>query len=185
MSLCPRGSRCELESEVLTLELLEAIRGRRSVRRFQDRSLEEEHTRALLEAGRWAPSGLNNQPWKVILVEDCSRAAEMARCTRYSSIVAGAPLLIAVFLDHSSSYDRDKDAMALGAFIQNILLAAHDRGLGAVWLGEILREKDRVRELLGAPEELELMAVIAVGYPDERPAPGKRKEVDELVYKRY
>lgn len=167
------------------MELLEAVRGRRSIRRFQDRPVEEEHLRILLEAGRWAPSGLNNQPWKVILVEDRSKAAEMARCTRYSSVITGAPLLIAVFLDHSSSYDRDKDAMALGAFIQNILLAAHARGLGAVWLGEILREKDRVRELLEAPDELELMAVIAVGYPAENPEPRERKDLEDMVYRRY
>ncbi len=167
------------------MELMEAILGRRSVRRFLDGPLEGEDIRALLEAGRWAPSGLNNQPWRVILVEGGPRAEEISRCTRYSSIVAQAPLLIAVFLDHSSSYDRDKDIMSIGAFIQNILLAAHDRGLGAVWLGEILREKERVREVLEAPPELELMAVIAVGYPAETPAPRERKALEELVLKRY
>lgn len=75
--------------------------------------------------------------------------------------------------------------MAQGAFVQNILVAAHDRGLSAGRLGEILQEKDRVGKLLGAPEELELLAVVAVRFPDARPTPGKRKEVDELVYKRY
>lgn len=167
------------------MEVREAILGRRSIRRFLDRPLREEDTLALLEAGRWAPSGLNNQPWRVILVEDHSKAAEIAECTRYSSIVEKAPLLIAVFLDHSSSYDRDKDVMSVGAFIQNILLAAHDRGLGAVWLGEILREKDRVRELLEAPPEFELMAVVAVGHPAEEPARGERKALDDLIYRRY
>ncbi len=167
------------------MEVREAILGRRSIRRFLDRPLREEDTLALLEAGRWAPSGLNNQPWRVILVEDRSKAAEIAECTRYSSIVEKAPLLIAVFLDHSSSYDRDKDVMSVGAFIQNILLAAHDRGLGAVWLGEILREKDRVRELLEAPPEFELMAVVAVGHPAEEPARRERKALDDLIYRRY
>ncbi|MDI6874807.1 nitroreductase family protein [Candidatus Solincola sp.] len=167
------------------MELRDVILGRRSIRRFLDRPLSEEDTHALLEAGRWAPSGLNNQPWRVVLVEDRSKAADLSRCTRYSSIVAEAPLLIAVFLDHSSSYDRDKDVMSVGAFIQNILLAAHDRGLGAVWLGEILREKERVRELLEVPPEFELMAVIAVGYPAESPARRERKALDELIYRRY
>lgn len=165
--------------------VLEIIRGRRSVRKFQERPVEDEHVQAILEAGRWAPSGLNNQPWRVILVEDRSKADELSRCTKYSSIVAKAPLLIAVFLDRSCSYDRDKDLMSVGAFIQNMLLVAHDRGLGAVWLGEILRRKERVSELLEAPPDLELMAVIAVGYPAEDPEPRKRKEVQELIYQRH
>jgi nitroreductase len=95
--------------------------------------------------------------------------------------VASAPLLIAVFLDTEVSYNRDKDIMAIGAFIQNILLAVHARGLGAVWLGEILNRKEMVREALEVPETQELMAVIAVGRPGEEAAEKPRKPLTELV----
>jgi nitroreductase len=163
----------------------EAIRTRRSVRRFDTERISEAEVAALLEAGRWAPSGLNNQPWKLVVVEDRGKADELAACTKYSSIVSGAPLLVAVFLDQDASYDRDKDAMAIGAFIQNLLLAAHARGLGAVWLGEILKEKAKVGELLGVPPGYELMAVVAVGRPAAKPAGGSRKPLEDLILHRF
>ncbi len=167
------------------MEVERAISSRRSVRRFKEEGVAEEELAALLEAGRWAPSGLNNQPWRVAVVEDRGKAEEVAACTRYGSIIRNAPLLVAVFLDHGASYDRDKDLMAVGAFIQNVLLAAHGRGLGAVWLGEILKEKERVREILEVPEECELMAVLALGHPAEEPGPGNRKPLDDLILKRF
>ncbi|MBC7230980.1 MAG: nitroreductase [Actinobacteria bacterium] len=167
------------------MEVERAILTRRSVRRFKEERVADEDVAALLEAGRWAPSGLNNQPWRVAVVEDRGKAEELAGCTRYASTVRSAPLLVAVFLDHGASYDRDKDLMAVGAFIQNVLLAAHARGLGAVWLGEILKEKERVRQILEMPADCELMAVLAVGHPSEEPGTGSRKPLPELVLRRF
>jgi len=167
------------------METEKCIRERRSVRRYAEERVSIEDTEAILEAARWAPSGLNNQPWRVVLVEDRDKAKELAACTKYSPIVEGAPLLIAVFLDREVSYDRDKDIMAIGAFIQNALLTIHSRGLGAVWLGEILNQKDRVREALRVPESEELMAVIAVGRPGEEPGERPRKSLDDLILQRF
>jgi len=90
-------------------------------------------------------------------------------------------VLIAVFLDHSLSYDRTKDAQAIGACIQNMLLLIHAVGLGAVWLGEILKNKDRVRELAGAADDHELMAVVAFGFPAENLVKGKRKALEQAI----
>lgn len=167
------------------MDIEETIRTRRSIRRFQPQEIGLDDREALLEAGRWAPSGLNNQPWRLVLIEDRGKAAELADCTKYASIVNGAPLLIAVFLDEETSYDRDKDVMAVGAFIQNLLLTAHARGLGAVWLGEILKQKEKVRELLKVPRGNELMAVVAIGKPAEQPKEGSRKPTDDLILKKF
>lgn len=71
--------------------------------------------------------------------------------------------------------------MAIGACIQNMLLAVHSLELGAVWLGEILREKEKVNRILNAPHPLELMAVIAIGYPVERAA-STRKALSEIAH---
>jgi nitroreductase len=90
-------------------------------------------------------------------------------------------MLIAVFLDNSLSYDRTKDCQAIGACIQNMLLAVHSMGLGAVWLGEILKSKDKVLELIGGPSELELMAVLAIGYPAEKGGKGSRKSPGQTI----
>jgi len=163
------------------MEAERAIRTRRSIRVFQDESVGKEDIEGILEAGRWAPSGLNNQPWKLVIVEDKEKTGEISAYTHYRSIVENAPLLIAVFLDIDTSYNRDKDIMAIGAFIQNVLLAIHARGLGAVWLGEILNKKDMVREALQVPKEYELMAVIAVGRPGEEPEEKPRKPLTDLI----
>jgi len=136
----------------------------------------------ILEAARWAPSGLNNQPWKFIVVQKRETIEKLAGCTRYSSIVKGAGVLIAVFLDTSLMYDRTKDVQATGASIQNMLLASHELGLGAVWLGEILNNKEQVNLILETPESFELMAVLAIGYPDGNTPKSSRKELHEIAF---
>ena len=167
------------------MEAERAIRTRRSIRVFKDESINSEDIDAILEAGRWAPSGLNNQPWKLVIIKDREKAREISSYTHYQMIVESAPFLIAVFLDNDISYDRDKDIMAIGAFIQNVLLAVHARGLGAVWLGEILNQRDNVREALRVPETKELMAVIAVGRPGEQPEEKPRTPLNDLILHRF
>ncbi len=88
------------------------------------------------------------------VIKDKGLKDEVAALTKYSKIVRSANTLIAVFLDHSSSYDRTKDAMAIGACIQNMLLTIHSLGLGAVWLGEILEKKEEVLELVGGQGDI-------------------------------
>ncbi len=161
--------------------VLDAILARRSVREYIDREIEEEKLTAILEAGRWAPSGMNNQPWKFIVVRERGALRDLAKQTRYSSIIEGADLCIAVFLDGDESYDRTKDLLAMGASCQNMLLAAHSLGLGGVWLGQILANKEKVSKILKAPQNLELVAVLALGYPVEGERSSPRKPLSEIV----
>ncbi len=162
--------------------VLGAIRSRRSVREFEDRDIPDELIEELLTAGTWAPSGLNNQPWRFVVVKNANTREALSKLTTYSRIILNAPVCIAVFMDANASYDRTKDAMAIGACNQNILLAAHSLGLGGVWLGEILKSKDAVRELLKAPDSCELMTVLAVGYPIQKERSSKRKSIKEVTF---
>lgn len=160
-----------------------AIKNRRSVRKFTGESVSDETVDAVLEAGRWAPSGLNNQPWRFAVIRDPVLKEQMSSLTRYGAIVSSADVLIAVFYDTLSGYDRTKDHQAIGACIQNMLLAIHDLSLGGVWLGEILKSSAEVKELLGSPEQYEFMALIACGYPDGKlPSAPVRKMLSELVF---
>jgi len=134
-----------------------------------------------LEAASWAPSGLNNQPWRFAVIWDKPSQEAVAALTKYSNILKSASVLIAVFLDKEASYDYTKDCQAVGACLQNLLLALHSLDLGAVWIGEILRNKDRVRETLNLPERLELMAVVAVGPPASRNQKSHRRPLSELI----
>ena len=162
--------------------MLNLIKTRRSIRQFTSQDIEDEKLHKILEAGIWAPSGLNNQPWKFAIIKDEKTQSALASLTRYSTIIEGAPIAIVVFFDTSESYDRTKDIQAIGACIQNMLLAIHALELGGVWLGEILNNKEKVSQVLGAPDNLELMAVIALGYPAEKEKKGSRKDLDEVVF---
>ena len=166
-------------------EVTDNISSRRSIRRFSEKPIPEELIETLLECARFAPSGLNNQPWRFIVVDDSALRAEISLLTHYSDIILSAPLLVSVFLDTASSYHREKDLMAIGASIQNILLAAHSLGLGAVWLGEILKNKEKVSKILNAPDHFELAAVVAVGYPADNLSDEQadRKPLNEIVFK--
>jgi nitroreductase len=163
------------------LDIIEIIKSRRSVRKFNPEPVPGELIERVLEAGRWAPSGLNNQPWRFAVITDAGLRKEISTLTHYSKIVLGAKVLIAVFLDTEKSYHREKDIQATGACLQNMLLESHSLGLGAVWLGEIIKSSGQIRRLLGLGKGLELMAVVALGYPDEKPKSVKRNALNELV----
>jgi len=164
--------------------MLDAIRQRRSIRSYSDRPVDDATVDRIIEMGSWAPSGLNNQPWRFVIVRDPGLRKELADCTKYGRIILNAPVCIAVFLDQTKSYDRVKDLQAIGACIQNMLLAIHHLGLGAVWLGEILNKKEQVASLLQVSADLELMAVVALGYPAESKGGGSRKSIEELIVDR-
>jgi nitroreductase len=161
--------------------MLDAIKNRRSIRRFKKQAVDGKLVREIIEAGTWAPSGLNNQPWKFVVIRSPALKDKLAELTHYRKIIQNAPLCIAVFLDTAVSYDRTKDIQAIGACIQNMLLAIHARGLGGVWLGEILKNSEKVKELLGVSPALEFMAVVALGFSDEKNVTAQRKPLDEVI----
>jgi nitroreductase len=165
------------------MDLLEGIYTRRSVRQFTDRPVEREQLMEIIRAGTWAPSGLNNQPWRFVIMKGSEVRSELAKLTKYNFIIEKACACIAVFIDKSAMYNEVKDHQAMGACLQNMLLAAHGLGLGAVWLGEILKSAGAVRMLLGLPEEMEIMAVIAVGHPVQQKRTSHRKDVPEVLLK--
>ncbi|MHB1015325.1 MAG: nitroreductase family protein, partial [Desulfurivibrionaceae bacterium] len=129
--------------------ILTAITQRRSIREFTGQPVAAATLREIVQAGVWAPSGLNNQPWRFVIVTDAAIRTRLSEQTHYGHIVLAAPALIAVFLDRETVYDELKDAQSAGACIQNMLLAAEGLGLGAVWLGQILKNKENVSRILG------------------------------------
>ncbi|RZN63074.1 MAG: nitroreductase family protein, partial [Methanonatronarchaeia archaeon] len=110
-------------------DVLDCIVERRSVREFTDEDVDKNRLYSVLEAGRWAPSGLNNQPWHFILIDDQSQIKRLASLTKYRETMEMSQALIAVLLDQEDSYDRTKDIQAAGASCQNMLLACHSLGL--------------------------------------------------------
>jgi nitroreductase len=168
---------------IMTPPVIEAIHKRRSIRSYTDAEVSLDKLRKIIEAGIWAPSGLNNQPWRFIIIRDKDIASRLADQTHYSHIVLAAPALIAVYLDRDAMYDDVKDAQSAGACIQNMLLATEALGLGAVWLGQILKNKAAVNEILELGAHLELMALLAIGVPGRRDQQSSRKPLTDFIVK--
>jgi len=162
--------------------VLAAVRGRRTIRNYTSKEVEKGLLDAVLEAGRWAPSGKNGQPWRFIVIGDQKIKEALSQCTRYGSIIDQAPVAIAVFLDSQSSYDRTKDLQAIGACMENMLLVAYSLGLGASWQGEILNRRAEVEKLLGVPADYELMAVLTLGFPASSDQLSSRRALREIAY---
>ena len=162
--------------------VLAAIASRRSVRTFTDRDMTREELGAILEAGRWAPSGMNNQPWRFLVVTRADpRMEPLAGCTKHQSIVRRCAALVLVFLERERMYHAMKDHQSAGACLQNMLLAAHSLGLGGVWLGEMVNQADGVCAALGlAPETYEFQAALALGRP-AAPGASSRKDLAQLL----
>jgi nitroreductase len=162
------------------MEMIEIIKNRRSIREYKKDMPSAKDIDKILDAARWAPSGLNNQPWRFLVIDDIEKKDGLRAFTKYEDTIKSAPVVIAVCMDIADSYNRDKDLMAIGACIQNMLLAAHSLGLGTCWMGEILNKKEEASKYLGLDDDLELLAVVAVGYPDERIDEPSRKPLKSL-----
>jgi nitroreductase len=162
------------------MDTLDIIRQRRSIRQYKEGVPSDVEIGKILEAGRWAPSGLNNQPWRFLVLNDKLKKDGLVKFTKYGQIIKEAPLAIVVCLDLADSYNRDKDLMAIGACIQNMLLVAYSLGLGTCWLGEILNKKEELAKYLNLDDDLEIMAVVTLGYPDEDKPKACRKPLKEL-----
>ena len=171
------------ERESMNSPVLEAIYRRRSIREFTDEQVSQEQLHEIVRAGMWAPSGLNNQPWRFVIIRNPEIKEHMAQQTHYDHIVRGADAVIAVYLCKDDMYDAVKDHQAAGACMQNMLLAAEAMELGAVWLGQILKNKAEVNRILGLAGNFDLMAVIALGHPLNRNQKSRRKQISELLLK--
>lgn len=160
------------------MNIIECIKTRRSVRNYLNQPIEPQLIEDLIEAAIWAPSGKNSQPWKFCIVNDNDKISAISNASIYGKWMRTAPCFIVVFLDKTKAYDYVKDVQSCGAAIQNILLSAHSSGLGACWVGEILKNSEKVKEILNlANAQLELMAVITIGYPQRQTVNAGRNNI--------
>jgi nitroreductase len=151
-------------------DLFAAIKERRSVREFTPEPVSEQELEKILEAGRWAPSGKNTQPWAFTLVKSKKRREALAALSRQGDLIKSVPVCLAILLDRTRGYDRDKDMQGIGACVENMFLAAHALGLGACWVGGVSGAKEEAAKVLELKESEELALLLLIGHP----APGER-----------
>jgi nitroreductase len=158
------------------MDALEAIFGRRSIRKYTAEPVAEADVDTILRAAMAAPSAGNQQPWRFVVTTDRATLDAMAETTPYGKMLREAPLSITVCADtrdlkHPQMWQQD-----CGAATQNALVAIHALGLGAVWLG-FWPKMERVaplKDVLGLPEGIEPFCVLAVGHPAETKPPAER-----------
>ena len=167
------------------MELIEAIKGRRSIRRYQDKDVEKWKIRELIDAARWAPSAGNTQTWRFYVVENKDIKHSLYLAALKQRAVKEAPVVIVVCFDTDEmrAYYGSRGVHLYGiqdtaAAIQNLLLRAYDLGLGTCWVGAF--DESEVASALNLDSHVRPVAIITVGYPAERPL-SRRKDVEEIV----
>lgn len=149
------------------MELFEAIHTRRSIRKFEDAPVSDETVREILEAAMNAPSAGNAQPWHFVVVRDRALREAVPSFSPYAGMVAHAPLGILVCAELPLEKYPGYWVQDCSAATQNLLLAAHGKGLGAVWTGvHPMRDREEgFRKLLGLPETVMPLAFVVLGHP--------------------
>lgn len=163
------------------MKIFEGITTRRSVRLYNSQTIEIESINKVIEAAIWAPSGKNGQPWKFIIITKKHIIEEISKLSANSRWLISAPCLIIVYLDKVCSYHHIKDVQSCGAAIQNMLLTAHEMGIGSCWVGSLLEKADDINKILNIDNSLELMSVVSLGYGRGNPTNVGRKDINDFL----
>lgn len=152
------------------MDALEAIMSRRSVRQFLPEPVSEELLEKILKAAMRAPSANNQQPWWYLVVRDRSRLEAITKFHPYAQMCRQAPLVVFVCGDPNLEKSPGYWIQDCSAATENLLLAAHALGLGAVWCGMYPREErvTKARELFGIPDHVIPLALVVMGYPAKK-----------------
>jgi nitroreductase len=193
--------------EAANMDLYDAIKGRRSVRRYKPDPVPKEILERVLEMAVWAPSGMNRQNWYFVvmtgdkkddMVNVASKSYEFVEpvlkevfahkppvveaTKKFFAKLGGAPVLVVAY--YSPTRERPETSVqTVAAAIQNLLLAAHAEGLGTCWMTGPVHVAEQINESLNVRDK-ELVAIITMGYPDESPPAPKRKP-DRVVYEGF
>ena len=169
------------------MDVFTAISQRSSVRAYKATDVEEDKLKKILEAGRLSPSASNRQEWKFIVVGDKETKKKLAKAAFGQTFIGEAPVVIVACGTES------KAIMACGqpAYTVDVsiacafmILQAYELGLGTCWIGAF--KEDEVKKILKIPEEVRVVAMTPLGYPDQPPSQKSRKDLDQIVcYGKY
>ena len=164
------------------MNVMEAIRQRRSIRAYQDKPVEEEKLQAVLEAARLAPSASNRQEWRYIVVRDPEMRAKLAEAANGQKFVGEAPVVIVACAKtdgHKMTCGEACYPIDVAISLDHVTLKAVEEGLGTCWIGAFSQPK--VKKLLNIPEEIRVVELMPLGYPADEPAERSRLGLDEII----
>ncbi len=175
------------------MELEQTIKSRRSVRKYQDKDISDSVIQELLDLVRYAPSSMNGQPWHFIVLRNREKKNRLVHIkntycpvekSQYpSDLLQHAPVVIVVCVDHARSFNREIENGVLATTI--LLLAAHSKGLGSVYLSAYTQDEPRlseeIKQMLDIPEHIRPITLIPLGYPDEIPEPKALVPLKDMI----
>jgi nitroreductase len=161
------------------VDVFEAVKTRRSIRKYRPESIPKEKLELILEATRLAPSAANRQPWRFIIVQDQDRKKALAEAANEQTFLSDASAIVVAVGDPDVSVRwHEKDTMIA---LDHMVLAATALGYGTCWIGAF--DEDAVKRLLKIPAKMKIVALLPIGIPAEKPAQRPRKELSEIFFK--
>jgi len=175
------------ENYVSPAALLSLLKSRRSIRRYRPDPVPDEMVTQILEAGRWAPSASNRQPWSFVVVRDEAIRQQIGQHAAYYFVrwahVAEAPMIIVLCGDTGKRLYRQYLHEDIGLAGSQIMLQAKVMGLGTCWVGVVdAAGRKQIAAILKLPEHLEVVGLLTVGFPAEDPPAPPRKPLTEIVH---
>ena len=164
------------------MDVSQAIKARRSIRVYKDKGIESDKLDKVLEAARLAPSANNRQEWKFIVVKDKDKRERLAIASSNQTFVGEAPIVIVACATESLSTmmcGQPRYTIDVSIAVSFMILQAQELGLGTCWIGKF--NEDNIKEILGIPDDIRVVAMTPLGYPGEAPAVRFRKEMEQIV----
>jgi len=169
------------------MELYEGLTSRRSIRKYTSDPVSRKDLEEIIKAGMYAPSAVNCQPWHFIVIDDKKIFDKVMSVHPYSKMLNEAQAAILVCGDEKLQHGEGYWAVDCAAATQNILLAAHAKGLGAVWLGLHPREerKKEMQVLFQLPAHIKPFSLISIGWPAEQKEAPERFKTERIHYSKW
>jgi nitroreductase len=178
---CTHREGAKIKNRSDTLDAINCLKTRRSIRAYDARSVDHSIIEDIVDCARNAATAMNNQPWAFLVIENAETRTRIQEILGHAEFLRQSPACIAVFYREMDFALEDASAAT-----QNLLNAAHARGLGACWIaGRGMDYAPRVAELLGAPDYLRLFALVSLGYPAENPTCEKRPLSEQLFWESF
>jgi nitroreductase len=158
------------------MNVMDAIKTRKSVRAYMDRPVEEAKVNQILEAGRLAPSASNRQEWRFVIVRELERRKNLAQIAGRQDFIAEAPVVIVACADtdgHVMPCGHASYLIDVAIALDHMTLAAVELGLGTCWIGDF--DESKVKDLLGIPEKIRVVELMPLGYPADPSAKEKKR----------
>lgn len=165
------------------MDVFEAIKGRRSIRKYKKQEIDRKILEEIVDAGRWAPSAYNACPWKYTVLTDRKRIDGLVEIVGKNGLfMKGAAAAIIALCRADAKYFIEDTC----AGVQNMLLAAYAKGVGTCWIaGDKKDYCAQVISYLNAPADYKLIAIVSCGYPDEKPSKTKPKIEDVIIWDKF